>query len=570
MLRLYGAAKIPHRNRATLSRMLGRNPGSLHLHELHVGGGFGVRGELYPEDVLVLIAAMRLRRPIKWIEDRREHLMAANHSRQQRHRARLALDADGHILGLDDVFFHDQGAYIRTHGVNVAYMTMGSLPGPYRVPNYRNVCHFRLTNKTPAATYRAPGAYEATFVRERLLDVAARRLGIPRLEIRRRNLLQPEEMPHIRKFDQPEVETTILDSGDYPSLYRKTLEVAEFERLSQEIALRRNNGEAVGLGVSVFYDESGRGPADGARASIDTDGCVELVTGGASVGQGFETVMAQICGQAIGVDYKKIRVVHGQTDRIPYGIGAHASRATVLTGSAVHATGLKLREKILSFASALLQTPAANLDIRDGQVVARTGAGASISIAEIARRVGPGSALLGDQEPGLIAEGWHRTDRMAFSYGVHIAMVNVDRDTGAIKIEKYVVAHEAGCAINPMLVEGQIAGGCAQGIGGALLEEFTYSETGDPLSTTLADYLLPTLHEVPDVKIIISQDVPSPVNPLGMRGAGEGGINGAGGAIANAVEDALQWDGAITRLPITPFRLKKQIDLHRTGTRSSR
>jgi carbon-monoxide dehydrogenase large subunit/6-hydroxypseudooxynicotine dehydrogenase subunit gamma len=267
------------------------------------------------------------------------------------------------------------------------------------------------------------------------------------------------------------------------------------------------------------------------------------------------------------VDYKKVRVVHGQTDRIPYGIGAHASRATVLTGSAVHETGLKLREKILSFASDLLQAPAADLEVRDGQVLARTGAGASISLAEIARRVAPGSPLLGDRDPGLIAEGWHKTDRMAFSYGVHMAMVNVDRETGAVKIEKYTVAHEAGRAVNPMLVEGQIAGGCAQGIGGALLEEFTYSDMGDPLSTTFADYLLPTLHDVPNVEIIISQDVPSPVNPLGMRGAGESGITGAGAAIANAVEDALQWDGVITRLPITPLRLKKLIDRARESER---
>ena len=220
-----------------------------------------------------------------------------------------------------------------------------------------------------------------------------------------------------------------------------------------------------------------------------------------------------------------------------------------MTGSAVHVTGLKLREKVLSFASDLLQTPPANLDIKDGQVFARTGViGASISLAEIARRVAPGSPILGDRPPGLSAEGWHNTDRMAFSYGVHIAVVNVDRKTGGVSIERYFVAHEAGRAVNPMLVEGQIAGGCVQGIGGALYEEFAYSDTGDPLSATLADYLIPTIRETPDIEILISQDVPSPVNPLGLRGAGEGGINGAGGAIANAVEDALQWSGAITRL----------------------
>jgi carbon-monoxide dehydrogenase large subunit len=554
MLRLYGAAKVPHRNRDTLSRMLGRSPNSLHLHELHVGGGFGVRGELYPEDVLVCVAAMRLRRPVKWIEDRREHLIATNHSRQQRHRARLAVDAEGRVLGLEDEFFHDQGAYVRTHGARVMDRTLWSIPGPYRVPAYRGIGHFRLTNKTPAATYRAPGGYESTFVRERLLDVAARKLGIEAAEIRRRNLIRPEEMPFRRTYDQPGVEPQVLD-GDYPGLLQKALQAIQLDNLKEELARRRSAGENVGVGTSIFFDESGRGPADGARATIDTDGNVELVTGGSSLGQGFETVMAQICAEALGVDYKSVRVIHGQTDRIAYGIGAHASRATVLTGNAVHVTAQNLREKVLSFASELLQTPAANLDIKDGRVMARGKIGASISLAEIARRVVPGSPLLGDRAPGLSAEGWYNTDKLAFSYGVHVALVAVDQETGAVSIERYVVAQEVGRAVNPMLVEGQVVGGCLQGIGGALYEEFVYSDTGDPLSATLADYLMPTAHEAPGVEVLIAEDVPSPVNPVGLRGAGEGGINGAGAAIANAVEDALQQSGAITRLPITPQRL---------------
>ena len=305
MVRLYGAAKVPHRNRDTLSRMLGRSPSSLHLHELHVGGGFGVRGELYPEDVLVCVAAMRLGRPVKWIEDRREHLIATNHSRQQRHRARLAVDAEGRILGLEDEFFHDQGAYVRTHGARVMDRTLWSIPGPYRVPAYRGIGHFRLTNKTPAATYRAPGGYESTFVRERLLDVAARKLGIDAPEIRRRNLVRPQDMPFRRTFDQPGVEPQVLDSGDYPGLLQKALQAIRFDSLQEDIVRRRKAGEIVGVGMSVFFDESGRGPADGARATIDADGKVELVTGGASVGQGFETIMAQICADTLGVDYRK-------------------------------------------------------------------------------------------------------------------------------------------------------------------------------------------------------------------------------------------------------------------------
>jgi aerobic carbon-monoxide dehydrogenase large subunit len=561
MLRLYGAAKVPHRNRDTLTRMLGRSPTSLHLHELHVGGGFGVRGELYPEDVLVCVAAMRLRRPIKWIEDRREHLIATNHSRQQRHRARLAVDAHGRILGIDDEFFHDQGAYIRTHGARVMDLTLGSIPGPYHVPAYRAVGHFRLTNKTPAATYRAPGGYESTFVRERLLDVAACKLGIEPAEIRRRNLIQPVEMPFRRAFDQSGAELQVLDSGDYPGLLKKALQAVQFDALKEDLARRRRAGETVGIGMSIFFDESGRGPADGARATIDTNGDVELVTGGASVGQGFETVMAQICAQALGVDYTSVRVTHGQTDRIAYGIGAHASRATVLTGNAVYVTAQKLRENVLSFASELLQTPAANLDIKNGQVTARSGQiGASVSLAEIARRVAPGSPILGDRAPGLTAEGWYNTDQLAYSYGVHIAVVAIDRETGAVSIERYVVAHEVGRAVNPMLVEGQVVGGCLQGIGGALYEEFVYSDTGDPLSVTLADYIIPRIHEAPGIEVLITEDVPCPCNPLGLRGAGEGGINGAGATIANAVEDALQQSGAITRLPITPERLMIELE----------
>jgi len=506
---------------------------------------------------------MRLRRPIKWIEDRREHLIAANHSRQQRHRVRMALDNEGHILGIEDEFFHDQGAYIRTHGARVMDRTLWSIPGPYRVPAYRGIGHFRLTNKTPAATYRAPGGYESTFVRERLLDVAASRLGIGATEIRRRNLVQPQDMPFRRAYDQPSVEPQILDSGDYPGLLNKALQAFRFDEAQEELARRRSDGEAVGIGMSIFFDESGRGPSDGARATVDTSGSVELVTGGASVGQGFETVMAQICAEALGVDYKMVRVVHGQTDRIPYGIGAHASRATVLTGNAVHVTARKLREKILMFASELLQTTQTDLDIKDGLVTARGTIGASISLAEIARRVAPGAPLLGDRAPGLTTEGWYNTDKLAFSYGVHLALVAIDRETGAVSIERYMIAQEVGRAVNPMLVEGQVVGGCLQGIGGALYEEFAYSEAGDPLSATLSDYLMPTACEMPGVEVLISEDVPSPVNPLGLRGAGEGGINGVGATLANAVEDALQRSAAITRLPITPQQLVAQMKASR-------
>jgi carbon-monoxide dehydrogenase large subunit/6-hydroxypseudooxynicotine dehydrogenase subunit gamma len=557
ILELHGAAKIPHRNRETLCRMLGRGPSRLHVHESHVGGGFGIRGEIYPEDVLVLLAAMRLDRPVKWIEDRREHLTCANQGREQRHLARIAVDPQGRILGIADEIFHDQGAYVRTHGANVPNRTMHMLTGCYRVPAYRAVAHFRLTNKTPAATYRAPGRYEGTFVRSRLMDAVADRLGLDRIEVRRRNLIPAAALPCAISFDEPGVDGLDMDSGDYAALLDKALATFRWDELQADLARRRGNGELVGAGIAVFLEESGRGPSDNAKIFVDTGGAVELVTGGASLGQGFETAMAQICAETLGVDYRRVRVVHGQTDRIEHGIGAHAARATGLTGGAVHVTAKLVRAKALEFAAELLQTPAADLDIIDGTVQRRTGRGGpSIALGEIARRIAPGSKLLAGRTPGLSAHGWYHTDHTVFPYGAHLAVVRIDAETGKVAVERFMVAYDVGRAVNPMLVEGQLVGGCAQGIGGALSEEFVYDANGEPLSVTMADYLMPVLHDIPDVEVLLTEDAPSPRHPLGLKGAGEGGINGAGGALAGAIDDALRISGAVTQLPATPQRVR--------------
>ncbi len=543
---LHGAAKVPHRNKETLIRMLGLAPDRIELREGHVGGGFGIRGELYPEDVLVLVAAKRFGRPVKWIEDRHEHLTAANQGREQRHRARLAVDAEGRILALEDEIWHDQGGYLRTHGVSVPNRTMCQMPGLYRVPAYRASCHVRLTNKTPAATYRAPGRFEGSFVRERLMDAAAHRLGIDRVEIRRRNLISAAEMPYTVAYDEPGAETLRLDSGDYALLLDKALAAIGWEELLRGLARRRAAGELAGAGIALFLEESGRGPSDGARISVDAEGNVEIVTGGASVGQGFETAMAQICAAALGVDYRQIAVVHGQTERIPYGIGAHATRATVVTGSAVHATALALRAKALAAAAELLQTPADRLTIGAGVVQPAAG-GPSIALGEIARARGADT---------LAAEEIFETPQTNFPYGAHIAVVRVDPGTGAVTVERFLVAYDVGRAVNSAMLEGQLVGGCVQGIGGALFEEFVYDEAGQPLAVTLADYLLPTIAEVPAIECLITEDAPSPLNPLGLKGGGEGGINGVGAAIAGAVDRAIGIPGAIDRMPITPERVR--------------
>jgi carbon-monoxide dehydrogenase large subunit/6-hydroxypseudooxynicotine dehydrogenase subunit gamma len=556
VLEMHGAAKVPHRNQELISRMLGLAPSMVHVYESHVGGGFGIRGEIYPEDILACVAAMRLKRPVKWIEDRREHLIAANHSRQQLHEIRAAVDENGVILAIDDVYFHDQGAYVRTHATRVVHMTAGILPGPYRVPAYRSVGHFRLTNKTPAATYRAPGRYETTFVRERLADAIAHQLGIDRIDVRRRNAISPAEMPYLRPLEALG-EKIHMDTGDYIGLLDKQFAKIDWPKLNADVKKRKSAGELVGIGVAMFIEKSGLGPTDGVKISIDTAGMVEVVTGGASLGQGFETVMAQVAADALGVDYRRCRVIHGQTDRIAFGIGAHASRATVMTASATHIAAMKLRAKALGAAAELLQASPDALDIVDGEVLHRDHrAGPSISLGKIAQYLAPGTKTLAGREPGLAAEGWFKTSHQVYPYGSNVAIVRVDRETGGVAVERYFIAYDIGRALNPALVEAQIVGGFAQGLGGALFEEFTYSERGDPLAVTFADYLMPAIHETPAPEILLAEDYTTPLNPLGIKGAGESGITGVGAAIASAIDDAIGIPGAVTQLPVTPQRLK--------------
>ena len=556
ILELHGAAKVPHRNQELLSRMLKISPSGIHVHESHVGGGFGIRGELYPEDVLVCVAAKKFNRPVKWIEDRREHLIAANHSRQQLHKIRSAVDADGVILAIDDLYFHDQGAYVRTHAARVVHMTAGILPGPYRVPAYRSVGHFRLTNKTPAATYRAPGRYETTFVRERLVDAIAAQLKMDRVDIRRKNCISAAEMPYPRPLEALGEEIH-YDTGDYVGLLDKLFAKIGWDALNAEVKKRKAAGELVGIGLCMFVEKSGLGPTDGVKITVDTAGAVEVLTGGASIGQGFETVMAQVAADVLGVDYRRCRVIHGQTDLIPFGIGAHASRATVMTASATHLAALNVRKKALGIAAELLQYTPDDLDIVDGEVVRRDRSGGpSISLGKIAQSLAPTSKMLNGRAPGLSDEGWFKTEHQVYPYGSHVAVVRIDRDTGGVAIERYAIAYDIGRAINPALVKGQIVGGFAQGLGGALFEEFTFSERGDPLAVTFADYLLPAVHETPTPDVLLREDYTSPLNPLGIKGAGESGITGVGAAIASAIDDALGIPGAVRALPVTPQRLK--------------
>ena len=344
----------------------------------------------------------------------------------------------------------------------------------------------------------------------------------------------------------------VYDSGDYALLLDKVLKAVDWTALQKQLIERRKTGEKVGAGVAMFVEKSGLGPFDTVRIEIKPDGIVEVITGVASIGQGVETVIAQICADALGVDYGNIRVIHGQTDRIARGMGAFASRVTVMCGEATRLAATKLRARVLQAAAEQMQTRADALDIMNGEIVRAGTPGPSMPLAELARAL----------PDGLSAEDTFESTHMVYPYGVHVAVVRVDADTGNVAIERYAIAYDIGKAVNPKLVEGQIAGGLAQGVGGALLEEFRYDQNGEPLSVTFADYLMPTAREVPEVSIIVSEDAPSPLNPLGLKGAGEGGANPVGAVIASAIDDALQRPGAVTHLPVTPQRLKQDLARH--------
>jgi aerobic carbon-monoxide dehydrogenase large subunit len=547
---IYGMTKVPHFNRRVLADMLAVPVTHIHTRSTDAGGGFGVRGEFYPEDALVPLLARELRRPVKWVEDRAEHLVACNHSRQQRHRIVVTFDEDLRITSLSDEVWHDNGAYLRTHGVTVPELTATMLPGPYRIPSYHVDVHVVTTNKTPCGTYRAPGRYEGTFAREAAFDKAARELGVSPLELRHRNLLTPDELPHTRPLSALGT-SMVLDESDYPRLLVRALSESGFAEWEREAADARRQGRLVGAGMACVLEKSGLGPYETAAVELHVDG-VHVHSGGASVGQGIETVLAQIAADALGADYDSIHVVHGDSDVVPDGVGSWASRSTVVGGSAVLQAATDLRAKITSAAAMLHGVPPGEIVVSGG--VVHVGE-VAMTLPELARVCGEDPRLR--HEFGLVLRGdaVFTVDNMTYPAAVHLAQVEVDAATGVTSVLHYHVAVDVGRAINPKLIRGQVLGGIAQGLGGALLEEFTYTPEGQPQTTTFMDYLLPSAAEMPArVGVTISEDSPARGNPLGARGAGEGGVTGVGAAIANAVMDATGL--TIDTLPLSPARVR--------------
>jgi carbon-monoxide dehydrogenase large subunit len=548
LMTVWGTTKVPYFNRQTLATMLAVEDAQIHFVESDVGGGFGVRGEFYPEDFLVPYLARHLRQPVRWVEDRREHFLAINHSREQQWSVVAGADRDGRLLALDATFVTVLGGYLRTHGVLVAALTASYLPGPYRWPSYRCNVSCVMTNKTPTGTVRAPGFYEGSFVRERTLDLLAARLGLDPAEIRRRNLPRPDEAPYTVNKVAAAVSGLDADFAgeDFGAMFEQVLTAGRYE--ARLAACRKRNAAGgdvrFGVGLAAVLETSGTGPFESARVSLTSEGTIALAAGATSVGQGIGTALAQVCAEVLQVTPADIAVHLGDTRLMPHGVGSFASRSAVMAGTAVHHAATRLREQIVALAAKRFEASPADITLESGVATVRGLPDRRCSLREIA-------ALAGAP---VEAEWRHEAARPIGSLGVHLAVVGVDVTTGEVRPETHVVGCDVGRAINPAIVRGQLVGAVVQGIGHATMEELVYDRSGQLLTGTLMDYAIPTAGRVPAVEVVI-HEAPAPSNPLGVKGAGETGTSGVGAAIANAVAAAVG-PAAARHLPVTAPRVK--------------
>ena len=559
-LSVWGPTKVPHFNRAILADHLEIPEEKIHFIEPDVGGGFGIRGEFYPEDFLIPFVSMRLGLPVKWTEDRMEHLISANHSREVVCEVEIAANKDGTILGMRADIYGDMGAYVRTHGCVVPALTAGMLTGPYRIPSYHANFNCVMTNKTGTGTYRAPGFYEACFIRERLLDMAAGDLGFDPAEFRKINLIQASEMPYTVGVTRIDGRMTVYDSGDYHSAFNRALEEIGYESI-KGLGGPDDQGRYHGVGVASYVEPTGFGPYEGARIVATKEGLIEVYLGITTMGQGHETVMAQICADSLGVPMDQVSVFHGNTDYLPASIGTFGSRATVMAGSAIHLACQSLREKMLEIAAGYMDTETTSLDFSNGRVTRKAAPESAdgLDVAQIVALAESGAKVEGD-ETAVEATEYFRVEEWTYAYGSHVAHVAVDPETGRLDILRYVVVEDVGRCINPLTMHGQSVGGAVQGIGGTILEELVYDDSGQLVSGSFMDYLLPTSQDVPNIDSIILEEAPSTLNPLGVKGAGEGAILATGAALSNAVADALSGFGVhITHLPLSPNNIRTWI-----------
>ncbi len=551
---LWCSTQVPHAVRDAVAGALGLPEHRVRVVTPDVGGGFGNKALVYPEEILVAHLARLLRRPVKWIEDRRENFIGGTHARDQKHTVEAAAKLDGTILAIRDRFVMDSGAF-NPLGMVTPYNTAAHLLGPYRVRSCRIEGGTVVTNKTPASPYRGAGRPQAVFAMDRIVDRVARRLGMDTAEVRLRNLVRAEEFPYDVGLYYRDGHRLIYDSGDYAGGLRLALDRIGYEAFRKEQPRLRAQGRYQGVGMACYTEGTAVGPFEGATIRMDGTGKVVVATGACCQGQGHETTFAQIAADALGVDLDDVTLVEGDTGAIPYGFGTLASRSIVLAGNALALAAGKLKAKAMQIAAELLEARAEDLVAQNGRIFVKGAPGRAVTWRQVAAAAGPGGIGPAAEAPGLEAAHYFRPSTVTYAYGANACTVEVDIETGEVRLLKYVLVHDCGRSVNPMIVDAQMEGGTVQGIGSALMEECVFDGAGQPLATTLMDYLIPTAADVP----ALTQDhlnALSPRNPLGIKGIGEGGAIGPPAAIANAVEDALSPFGVVvTDLPLSPERV---------------
>lgn len=560
-LTIWASTQVVHWVRREVASLLGIPQARVRCVAPDVGGGFGVKGHVYPEDLIVSYLARALGRPVRWIEDRREHFLSAIHSRDQIHDVEVAFDDAGRILAVRDRLMLDAGAW-NPVGMGIAYNTVAHLLGPYKIDHYHAEAKIVATNKVPNAPYRGAGRPEAAFVIERVVDLIAQRLGLDPAEVRLRNMVGPAEMPYKVGIPYRDGVPIVYDSGDFPAAFRRALDaiggLPEFRR-RQGAAWAE--GRYLGLGLGCYVEGTGAGPFEGATVRVDPSGMIYVASGACPQGQGQETIFAQIAADVWKVTPDQVVVALADTAAIPLGYGTIASRSTVLVSAAINEASERVKEKALAIAGNMLECDAKDLEWRDGCVGIKGVPDRMLTLRQLAHAAGPqwDHGRPAGVEAGLEATFYYEAPTVTWAYATHAAVVEVEPGTGEVRIEKYVIVHDAGTLVNPMLVEGQIYGGVAQGLGGALLEELVYAENGQLLTATLMDYALPSAAEIPTLEVI-HHEIPSPINPFGIKGLGEGPAVTPPVVIANAVADALRPLGAeFNTTPIRPDRVLEAV-----------
>jgi aerobic carbon-monoxide dehydrogenase large subunit len=556
VLTVWSSTQTPHLGRNILADLLGRNPETIRMIAPDVGGGFGPKAPFYPEEAVIPAAAIKLGRPIKWFEDRREHFLCATQERDQYWTLAIAVDANGKILGVRGSMLHDTGAFM-PWGLIMPYIAAVTIPGPYIVPNYRLDMTVAITNKVATTPVRGAGRPQAVFAMERLMDRVARELKIDRAELRRRNFIQPDQMPYSVGLIFRDGKPLVYHGGDFPRGQATAVAGSGYSDFPARQAKARAQGRYIGIGIANYVEGTGLGPFEGVTVRVLQNGKVAVATGATNQGQGQRTTLSQIIADRLGCRLEDIVMTMGDTAAISQGIGAFASRQAVNAGSSAHMAGEAVRQKAVELAARTLGVAATEIDLEDSRAIARGGNRPSISFGELARLAQgmPGVSFPDGQGAGLEHTAYFTASQASYCNGTHIVEAEVDPMTGGVTLLNYTIAHDSGTIINPLIVDGQVQGGTAHGIGNALFEWMKYDGGANPLTTTFQDYLLPSAPEVPACKII-HVETPNPLNPIGVKGAGEGGTIPAPAAIVAAIEDALSPFGVrFVEMPLTPEKI---------------